>query len=114
MIYVDDFYKNEGSHFGRMKMSHLISDNSRHELLDMATKLGLRHHWIQEKGTPREHFDVSMSVRKKAIELGAKEIGMRELAAMTSSREAPPIFMPIDNDERSEYYGKKGFDAPLD
>lgn len=85
MIYIDDF----NAPFGRMTMCHMIADSTE-ELLLMADKIGVQRKWIQEKGTPREHFDICLSMKKKAIAYGAKEIGMRELASMTSKREAPP------------------------
>lgn len=56
------------------------------ELLDMADKIGVARKWIQYAGTPREHFDVCMSKRKKAIEFGAKEITWRELGEMVLNR----------------------------
>lgn len=84
-VYVDNFYTTGAGQFGRMKMSHMIAD-TRKELLAMAYKLGLQKKWIQSYNTTREHFDVSISVRQKAIELGAIEITFRELAHKTSTR----------------------------
>lgn len=83
-VYVDDFYKT-GATFRGMKMSHMIAD-SRKELLAMVRKIGMSTKWIQDEGTPREHFDVCMVKRQKAIQLGAIEIGYRELATMTKER----------------------------
>lgn len=80
-VYVDNF---KGK-FGRMIMCHMIAD-SQEELLEMADKIGVQRKWVQDYGTPREHFDICMSKRKKAVELGALEINMRELARITSSR----------------------------
>ena len=34
-------------------------------------RLGLRPGWIQDEGTHREHFDVTDTVRKQALEFGA-------------------------------------------
>lgn len=89
MIYVDNFYEATGRNFGRMKMCHMIADSTQ-ELLEMCDKIGVQRKWIQEAGTPREHFDICLSKRKLAIKFGAKEINMRELAKMTSERNAPP------------------------
>lgn len=72
--------------YRRMKMSHLIADSQK-ELLEFADKIGVARKWIQEMDTPREHFDICFSKRKKAVELGAIEISMRELARITASRE---------------------------
>ncbi len=89
MVYVDNFYEATGRNFGRMKMSHMIADSTQ-ELLEMCDKIGVQRKWIQDAGTPREHFDIALSKRKLAIQFGAKEINMRELAKMTSERNAPP------------------------
>lgn len=86
-VYVDDFYKT-GITFGRMKMSHMVADSTE-ELLAMADKIGLQRKWIQEKGDPKEHFDVAMSTRAKAIAAGAIEKPMRELARLTVYRAGP-------------------------
>lgn len=83
MVYVDDMYKIPLGQFGRMKMSHMIADTTE-ELLEMADKIGLNKKWIQYPNTKKEHFDVSISLRKKAIAAGAKEITMREASAIWS------------------------------
>jgi hypothetical protein len=84
-VYVDDMYKLSIGQFGRMKMSHMIAD-SHEELVEMADKIGVQRKWIQYKGLPNEHFDVSMSARKKAVENGAIEISYRELGEMVMKR----------------------------
>lgn len=81
MVYIDDF----NAPYGRMIMCHMIAD-TRTELLAMVDKIGVQRKWIQEFDTPREHFDISLAKKKLAIEFGAKAIGMRELARMTSTR----------------------------
>lgn len=93
-VYIDDFYLNEGSNFGRMKMSHMVADKTE-ELCAMAETIGVNPKWIQDAGTPREHFDVSMGCRLKAIEQGAIPIGMRTLAAMTRDRQGPNETMTV-------------------
>jgi len=52
----------------------------------MADRIGLARRCLQAAGTPREHFDVSMSLRKKAVAAGAVEITMRELAIRCRER----------------------------
>jgi len=84
-VYVDDMYKYEVGNFGRMKMSHMIAD-SKKELLDMAKTIGVQTKWIQYEGTPREHFDICLSKRVKAVKAGAKEISWRELGDMILER----------------------------
>lgn len=73
--------------FGRMTMCHMIADTTE-ELLDMAGKIGVNKKWIQYPGTCQEHFDICLSKKKIAIELGAKEITMRELGRMTLEKAA--------------------------
>lgn len=85
-VYVDNMEVS----FGRMKMSHMIADTTE-ELLAMADKIGVQRKWIQYKGTYSEHFDICLSKKKKAIELGAKEITMRDLSKMTLSRPGSPF-----------------------
>jgi len=86
MVYVDDF----NAPFGRMIMCHMVADTTE-ELLEMADKIGVRRKWIQDAGTYLEHFDVSLGCKKKAIEFGAKEMGMREQARMVCSRPGSPF-----------------------
>lgn len=74
MVYVDSM--NCG--YGRMIMCHMMAD-SKEELLDMATKIGVPHKWIQYPDTEHEHFDVCLSKKKRALAFGAKEIGHKEL-----------------------------------
>jgi hypothetical protein len=81
-VYVDDMYQYPMGEFtnprsGRkMKMSHMIADTT-DELHAFAVALRLKREWFQG-----DHYDVSMSVRRTAIELGAVPITLRELAHM--------------------------------
>jgi hypothetical protein len=84
-VYVDDMYKTPIGKFGRMKMSHMIAD-TRKELLNMAQKIGVNTKWVQSFDTPREHFDICLSKRMKAIKFGAIEITYRALAEKTRTR----------------------------
>lgn len=81
MVYVDDM----DMPFRRMKMSHMIADTPE-ELVSMADKIGVARKWIQDKGTPREHFDVCLEKKRLAIELGAKLITWRQLGEMVLQR----------------------------
>lgn len=94
-VYVDDMHRTRMGQLGRMKMSHMIAD-TRDELLTMAVNIGLKPEWLQSIDTPREHFDVSLSRRAKAVELGAREISMKDLARITRARSQA---------------GREGFDA---
>lgn len=78
-VYVDNVY----IPFGRMKMCHMTADNL-DELHEMAEALGIRR-WFQDKGVP--HYDVSMSIRAKAVALGAVEEDWRDTRAIERHRE---------------------------
>lgn len=79
-VYVDDMYRYPIGQFGRMKMSHMIADTE-DELHDMAGKIGVARKWYQG-----DHYDVSITMRVKAITLGASAITLRELALMCAVR----------------------------
>jgi hypothetical protein len=85
MVYVDNFYETGAGDFRRMKMSHMIAD-TKEELLAMADKIGVARRWIQDEDTPREHFDICMSARAKAIKSGAKAVNFRELSEILQRR----------------------------
>ena len=75
MLYVDD----ARNPFGRMIMCHMMADDT-DELLRAADWLGLRREWLQKAGTEYEHFDVSLSMRKRAVcELRARQMTGREM-----------------------------------
>ena len=82
-VYVDDMY----AAYGRMRMCHMIAD-SRAELDAMADQIGVARRWIQEAGSRREHYDVSMAARQRAVALGAIEITQRQLGRLLLARRA--------------------------
>ena len=73
---------------------HMMAD-SQEELLAFALKLGMKAVWIQQKGTPREHFDLTPSRRAAAVKRGAKEITAREMVDI-GRRIAYPKSEPMD------------------
>ena len=79
-VYVDDMR----AQYGQMVLCHMVAD-THEELVAMAYKIGLDPRWIQHAGTPKEHFDISMSKRKLAVRSGAVEITRRELVMKLSS-----------------------------
>lgn len=79
-VYVDDMYTVPMGQLGRMKMSHMIADND-DEIHAMATKIGIARKWYQG-----DHYDICLSMRSKAVALGAKEVTMRQLSAMVMNR----------------------------
>lgn len=84
-VYVDDMHLSPLGQLGRMKMCHMIADTT-DELLAMADKIGVARKWIQKRGTANEHFDIATSKRALAVQAGAIEITMRELASKCRER----------------------------
>ncbi|WP_421907240.1 DUF4031 domain-containing protein [Mameliella sp.] len=84
-VYVDDMHSTPLGQLGRMKMCHMIADST-DELLAMADKIGVARRWIQKRGTANEHFDIASSKRALAVQHGAVEITMRELAMKCRDR----------------------------
>ncbi len=80
VVYVDDMFLIPMGRFGRMKMSHMIADTEE-ELHKMADAIGLKRRWYQG-----DHYDVSMVMRGKAIELGAVAVTMRTVAYMAMNK----------------------------
>lgn len=76
-VYVDDMYRLPIGRLKRMKMSHLIAD-SEQELHQMADKIGLKRAWYQGN-----HYDISLTHRKLAVQAGAVEVGYHQLAYMS-------------------------------
>ena len=83
-VYVDDMYRHSIGHFGRMKMSHMVADTEA-ELMQMADRIRLPRKYAQ-RGHLILYFDVSMSKRKRAVELGAEEVTMREILICTKGK----------------------------
>ena len=63
---------------GRMTMCHMMADTT-DELLAMVDRIGVQRKWIQDAGTPREHFDVCREKRAEAVKAGALEVSTRDL-----------------------------------
>jgi len=84
-VYVDDMHQTEMGKYRRMKMCHMLADTE-DELLAMADKIGVARRWHQYPGTPKSHFDVCMSKRALAVQLGAVEIEMRRTGEIVSAK----------------------------
>jgi hypothetical protein len=80
-VYIDDYE----APFGNMKMCHMVADTTP-ELLAMVDKIGVQRKWIQHPGSYKEHFDICLSKKKKAVAAGAIEITAREYAAFVNKR----------------------------
>jgi hypothetical protein len=80
-VYVD----NMRARYGRLVMCHMLADSDP-ELLAMADRIGVARRWHQYPGTPRSHFDICQTKRAAAVAAGAREITMREAAALRAKR----------------------------
>ena len=74
-VYVDDMRRPANLTGRPARWSHLMADGpmAHHELMQAALDLGLRDEWLQHPGTHREHFDVTETVRRRAIAGGIAE-----------------------------------------
>ena len=68
-----------------MVMSHMVADTL-DELHAMASRVGMKREWFQPRSFP--HYDLPEPRRAHAVELGAVEIGQRELGRFMRSRRA--------------------------
>ena len=65
---------------------HMTADTT-DELVAMARRIGLRPSWIQHPGDWHEHFDLTLSKRKLALEAGAVEVdGMEHTRTFLNPR----------------------------
>ncbi|MFJ5297444.1 DUF4031 domain-containing protein [Pseudomonas sp. NPDC088368] len=80
-VYVDK----EQIPYRRMKMCHMLADTEE-ELHAMADKIGIARRWHQFPGTVKSHYDICLSKRACAVQLGAKEIDRDELVAIINGR----------------------------
>ncbi len=86
MIYVDDMRllaEVEGCRWPA-RWSHLMAgpDDDIAELHAFARKIGMRRSWFQGHAWPHAHYDVTDTVRRKAIAAGAVPVTAREMATM--------------------------------
>lgn len=87
-VYVDDMYLYPLGRFRRMKMSHMFAHTDE-ELHQMADRIGLARRWFQG-----DHYDVSIGLRKKAINAGAVEVTLRQASVMMLARRRGGILHP--------------------
>lgn len=81
MVYVD----NARTPLGRMKMCHMVADTTE-ELLAMADRIGVARKWLKNPGEYKEHFDVALAKRDRAISAGVEEIDGRRLANILAGK----------------------------
>jgi hypothetical protein len=82
-VYVDG----ARNRLGRMLCCHMVADEL-DELHAMAAAIGMRRVWFQaHASTP--HYDVSLTRRQLALELGAVEVDRRGMALLCRRLRAP-------------------------
>lgn len=88
-VYVDDAAipasVRNGARTHTSSWSHLTADSTG-ELIEFVVRIGLKPAWIQHRGTPLEHFDVTAPKRLAAIRSGAVPITWREGAAQVIAK----------------------------
>lgn len=94
-VYVD----NMRAKFGRMIMCHMLADTTE-ELLAMADKIGVDRKWIQNPGTPREHFDIALSKRDAAIAAGAIDADKYDIVNVMQRKRGLPEIERVKNTGR--------------
>lgn len=72
-VYIDS----EGIYWKGRTWCHLVAD-SLDELHSFAAQLGLQRKWFQSKSF-YPHYDVTLSVRDRAIQLGAIDAGRKQI-----------------------------------
>ena len=80
-VYVDDLF----APYGSMVMCHMIADTPQ-ELREMADKIKVSRKYLQYSGTYKEHLDVSKGKRALAVQFGAIEITLRDMAKKIKER----------------------------
>jgi hypothetical protein len=74
LILVDELREYPHTRLPFRRWCHLVSDESFDELHAFAARLGIPRHRFQG-----DHYDLPAHLRGRAVALGAKEIGTREL-----------------------------------
>jgi hypothetical protein len=74
LILVDELREYSHTRLPFRHWCHLVSDTGFHELHAFAAQLGIPRHRFQG-----DHYDLPPHLRSRAIELGAQEVGTREL-----------------------------------
>jgi len=83
-VYVDDMHRYPAGQFGRMKMSHMLADTD-DELHVMASLIGVARKWHQAPPkASSSHYDIALSKRARAVELGAVEITWKQAGCMAA------------------------------
>lgn len=83
MVYVDEMKRSKWRH---KNACHMFAD-SEMELVSFAEEIGLKARWWHRSRKGILHYDLVAKFRKKAIELGAKEVSAREMVRLMSQKE---------------------------
>lgn len=97
-VYVDDMRRRARVGNSRpANWSHMFADTP-DELRSFARRLGLDADWVQRAGTHREHFDVTDTVRRAALRLGAQHITYPRDTADLLARKKAAVCDEYDDD----------------
>lgn len=77
------------AYYRGMIMCHMLA-TSTDELLAFAEKIGVHRKWLQRKGTVDEHFDISLTMKQRALLNGARQITQRMAGAIVVHRRHHP------------------------
>lgn len=77
VILVDDITTWPDTDLRHKQWSHMVSTESRAELLEMAERLGLKRMWLQTSSFV--HFDITPPKRVQALRFGAAAVSARIL-----------------------------------
>lgn len=101
--YVDDMR----APYGRLIMCHLLAETDE-ELHAMADKIGVARKWWQDKKSG-SHYDICLSKRALAVQHGAVEVTMKQMAMLNVRRRVTGKMGPLEEVEAwfSLYLSKK-------
>jgi hypothetical protein len=63
-----------------VRSCHMVSDSGVEELHGFAAKLGVKRSWFQAGSVP--HYDLTSSMRRRAVAAGAREVSASELVCL--------------------------------
>jgi hypothetical protein len=128
-VYVDDAYiEAQLPGMRPAKWCHLTAD-TKGELHEFAERIGLRRSWFQDKPAGLWHYDVTKTVRARAVAAGAEQIGYMDSADFNRVYRRPgreggllkfPVYeaTPVEweyNAEHPSYRGRRWMaDCPFD
>lgn len=112
-VYVDDVRHA----FGRMIMCHMWADTEE-ELHAFASRLGLQRSWFQQPPKASwKHYDISLSVKKRALAAGAvltDKYGPLEFEARRTGDKARLVAIEATRRLRAEFLAKTQWNAQAD